>query len=47
MDVCKTCPSLQTELVEKNARIALFEKDSSASAHVPTYMGYMTGPVGT
>jgi hypothetical protein len=35
--VCTACPWLQTELAEKNARIALLEKASSVSAlHLPS-----------
>jgi hypothetical protein len=30
------CPTLQTKLPEKNARIAFLEKVSLVSAHVPT-----------
>jgi hypothetical protein len=35
LGVCTTCPGLQTELAERDARITLLEKDSSVSAPVP------------
>jgi hypothetical protein len=35
LGVCTTCPSLQTELAEKNARIASLKKANSVSAFVP------------
>jgi hypothetical protein len=35
LGACQTCPSLQTELAEKNARIASLEKASSVSASTP------------
>jgi hypothetical protein len=34
LGVCIVCPSLQTELAERDARIALLEKTSSVSVHV-------------
>jgi hypothetical protein len=33
LGVCTACPGLQTELAEKNARIASLEKASSVSMH--------------
>jgi hypothetical protein len=33
---CTDCPGLQTELAERDARIALLEKSSSVSAPTPT-----------
>jgi hypothetical protein len=33
--VCQTCPCLQTELAERNTRIALLEKASLVSASAP------------
>jgi hypothetical protein len=36
LGVCTVCPGLQTELGERNARIALLEKASSVSAFAPT-----------
>jgi hypothetical protein len=36
LGVCQTCPSLQIELVEKNARITSLEKANSVSALIPT-----------
>jgi hypothetical protein len=36
LGACTVCPSLQTELAERDARIALLEKASSVTALAPT-----------
>jgi hypothetical protein len=35
LGACIACPGLQTKLEERNARIALLEKASLVSVHVP------------
>jgi hypothetical protein len=35
LGVCTVCPGLQSELAERDARIALVEKASSVNAHAP------------
>jgi hypothetical protein len=43
LDACTVCPSLQTELAERDARIALLEKASSVSVPAPVQCALCEG----